>query len=1101
MREWGISLQSRYQSMLKPKLADKKDLEDAVEIAEKVLHSSSNLHTDDVGWLCQLIGVSTCLQPGPVDPLITSKAIGFAEKVISITGNSGSDNIYCREVLANLRLIQLEQSQEANVLSSLDQAIQDWEALCAMMPSNYQSFYEHICNLRGLYRDRFQMNPDIETIEKIVKLTRLLISTNAAHRGKGSCLMHKLSEELKSQYMLSKDISNLHEAVDAMEACIRATRLIPHAVVHYVACGQILQFRFAETGNLKDIDKSIEIAERVIRVTPEVDVERWARLHQLGERFGDRFVHTGQIADLDRAIEEIIASIDSAPQNHHDRSGPLNCLAIWLGRRFGLQGSAEDLRVAIEKAEEAVEITEPGHSRYGMNCNTLANLLGDQFIRTRDAEILNRAIHTAEDAIKECEKDSDDLPCRLHCLSEHLKRKYELKQTPEDLRRAYQIAKDSVETAPKDHLHLPVHLDGYAELLELMFLDDGNWKHMNEAIESSRQAVQRIPHNHFHSADIMSTLGTLLRRRFEHFDNSEDYEESLKSFQTAWNCLNASPSVRIEAASNAADLLAIKFKWEDCSLLLTEAVELLPRISPRSLDHVDKQYALGKFSGLASRAAASVLNNNGSPYDSLKLLELGRNMIAGQILELRTEIMDLEKVDEKLAERFIALRDELSAVTTTTMDQSHTAPFNWEARNKRRQQADQEFNEVLQKIRNYEGFKDFLLPLPVEEIHGAASHGPIVVVNASPYRCDAFIVQRDCINTVNLDKLKLKDVELKVKQLSYGPLQSVLEWSWHTIACPVLTKLELSQPVSGDNWSRLWWVLTGSLTHLPIHAAGHHEKGHLETVLDRVISSYASSIKSILLDRKRSLRHAAGSESGNAILISLPQTNDMRDLPGASDEIREVRFSCPSLNLYPIEPAILCKDDVLKELRCCEAFHFAGHGLSDPSEPSKSTLCLQDWKANPLTVGDLRELKLQTTAPWLGYLSACSTSQVRAENLVDETIHLASACQLAGFRHVVGTLWQVSDRYCVQVAKSFYGHLGAGEITDFAIAKALHFTVLGIRDQWMERPSGAGHGYKPRDDRGAQEISLNENTTIVETCVPGDHDDTVGGLVPESFLT
>ncbi|KAG5753704.1 hypothetical protein H9Q70_003645 [Fusarium xylarioides] len=1066
--------------MVKPNLAEIKDLEDAIDIGEKVINSASNLHTDDIAWLCQLIELSTNRDYGLQDPLVISKAIGFAEKAISITDKNDSYELYCWELLAVLRLRQLEHPQQADMLKLLDQAIQDWETVCEMMPTNYHRFYEHISTLRSLHNDRFQMHPVIKTIDTVIKLGRSLISTNAAGKAGGSCFMHHLSMGLKSHYRLSKDISKLHEAVVAMESCIRATRLTPHAVAHYVAYGEILQFRFTETGHLEDINKSIEIAEHVIAVTPEGDGERWVRLHQLGERFGDRFVHTGQIADLDRAIEEIIASIDSTPPDHQDRSGPLNCLAIWLGRRFSLQGSAEDLQVAIEKAKLAVQMTGPRHPRYGMNCNTLSNLLGEKYNRTREPKILDRAIQIAEDAINECEKDYEDLSCRQHGLSEHLQCRYELERRSEDLHRAIENAKASVENAPEDHLHLPVHLDGYAKLLDLKFEEDGNWDHVDEAIRFSRQAVRGIPHEHFHGAEILSTLGSLLKKRFEKFKDSKDYDESLKCFQNGWNCSNASPSVRIEAASNAADILAARSQWTECCRLLTQAVELLPRISPRSLDHVDKQYALGKFSGLASRAAASVLKDNGSPFDALKLLELGRNMIAGQILELRTDMLDLEMVDELLAKRFVALRDELSAATGTSMDQSHAAPFDWEARNKRRQQADQEFNEVLRRIRAYEGFEKILLPPPIEDIQKAASHGSIVVVNVSSYRCDAFIVHHDRIDMVNLDPLRVEDVELKVQQLNSGPLPSVLEWTWDAVARPILTKLGLGEPVAGDKLSRLWWILTGPLTHLPIHASGRHDKGRSETVLDRVISSYATSIKSILLDRKHALQHVLGSEMGNAVLVSMPQTDRMDHLPGAIDEIKEVKLSCPALNLNPIAPTIPCKDNVLKELRSCETFHFAGHGISDPSEPSRSTLCLQDCKTNPLTVGDLRELRLQTNAPWLGYLSACSTSQVQAKNLVDETIHLASACQLAGFRHVIGTLWKVSDRYCVQVAKSFYRHLGTGEITDFAIAKALHLTVLETRDQWQAKTSGVHYEYDPGDDPSVQQ-PLPDGHTIAGT--------------------
>ncbi|KAI9897347.1 hypothetical protein N3K66_007203 [Trichothecium roseum] len=104
----------------------------------------------------------------------------------------------------------------------------------------------------------------------------------------------------------------------------------------------------------------------------------------------------------------------------------------------------------------------------------------------------------------------------------------------------------------------------------------------------------------------------------------------------------------------------------------------------------------------------------------------------------------------------------------------------------------------------------------------------------------------------------------------------------------------------------------------------------------------------------------------------------------------------------------------------CTIFHFAGHGELDPADASRSKLLLDDWERDALTVGDLRDSRLQEHPPFLAYLSACSTGANKATNLLDECIHLANAFQLAGFRHVIGTLWKVSDRHCVNVARTVY---------------------------------------------------------------------------------
>ena len=129
------------------------------------------------------------------------------------------------------------------------------------------------------------------------------------------------------------------------------------------------------------------------------------------------------------------------------------------------------------------------------------------------------------------------------------------------------------------------------------------------------------------------------------------------------------------------------------------------------------------------------------------------------------------------------------------------------------------------------------------------------------------------------------------------------------------------------------------------------------------------------------------------------------------------------------------REEVLEHLQACKIFYFAGHGRLDPLDPSRSCLLLEDWKESPLTVGDLCDYKIQESSPFLGYLSACLTGANKVDRLVDERIHLASAFQLAGFRHVIGTLWEVSDSHCVDVARVVYETIQHEGMTDIAVCR------------------------------------------------------------------
>ncbi|RTE82290.1 hypothetical protein BHE90_003221 [Fusarium euwallaceae] len=620
--------------------------------------------------------------------------------------------------------------------------------------------------------------------------------------------------------------------------------------------GISLQYRYKTTAETRDFRKAIDIANAVLDSSSAVDPDDVDWLHQLiklliGElRGAPDGPDPAVVRKTIRFTEHCVAI---AERRNSDEFYFRRILAELRITQWEQTSNSEILNLAIEDYEGARRVMPTKYQEANHILFPLQSLYAERLKATSNAKdieliVLDEAIDIAEAALGECDEDSPERPCRLHGLSEHLATHHQHYGSRESLEKAIEKAKNSAD--------------------------------LDEAIESSRRAVTQVPSDHFDSAEVIVTLGKLLKRRYELLNIPKDYDESILSFQRGWDCPNASPSVRIQAASHAAELLAAEFNWEECSLLLQKAVELLPMVSPRSLDHVDKQHALSEFSGLASRAAASVLKHKNCPYDALRLLELGRNMIAGQILELRTDILDLEKLDKELAEKFVNLRDELDAATINRVDESGHAPFNWEAHNQRRRQADHELQQVIKNIRAYPEFTNFLLPPTAQEIQNAASQGPIVVVNTSPFRCDAFIIQHHRIQLLELDRLTLEDVNVHVRRLNLGDLQPVLKWSWDAIAKPILTKLGLIQPVLDGNWSRLWWILTGPLCHLPIHGAGYHYQEDRDTVLDRVISSYASSIKAILYDRKHRLRHAAGCTKGKALLVPMPDTPGPQPING-----------------------------------------------------------------------------------------------------------------------------------------------------------------------------------------------------------------------------
>ena len=129
--------------------------------------------------------------------------------------------------------------------------------------------------------------------------------------------------------------------------------------------------------------------------------------------------------------------------------------------------------------------------------------------------------------------------------------------------------------------------------------------------------------------------------------------------------------------------------------------------------------------------------------------------------------------------------------------------------------------------------------------------------------------------------------------------------------------------------------------------------------------------------------------------------------------------------------------------------HFACHGHADTDRPSASYLLLHDYEEQPLTAFDIAS---QSVRGVLAFLSACSTTRTRGD-LADEAIHLTSSFQLAGYPHVVGTLWPVQDAQAVEIARHFYRMVTAGSDADPSrIAAALHGATRHLRADHPDAP-------------------------------------------------
>ena len=542
----------------------------------------------------------------------------------------------------------------------------------------------------------------------------------------------------------------------------------------------------------------------------------------------------------------------------------------------------------------------------------------------------------------------------------------------------------------------------------------------------------------------------------------------------------ASPRVRAVAARGWGRAAAGGRRWQEAVAGFAAGAELLGLVAPRSLTRGDQEHLLEELGGLGADAAACCVHA-GLADRAVELFEQGRGVLLGQALDTRTDLTALAEQHPGLAARFTALRDDLdragdpagppAALPTGT---DGTAEGRAEAARRdveRRRAAAAAFDQVIAEIRQLPGFGGFLRPPRVAELLAAAAEGPVVVVTVSRFGSHALILTGGgVLDPVPLPGLTPQTVYDRVAGFvgaledAWSPaagaggraaaeqqLGDTLGWLWDALAGPVLGRLGITGPPrDGQPWPRLWWCVSGLLSFLPVHAAGHHDTradAAPATVIDRVISSYTPTLRALTHARRPGPATVGGGRDrpgagDRVVAVAMPHTPGAADLPGAQAEAAGLQRRFPG-RVTVLTGTQATHDTVLAALPAGRWAHFACHGASDLSNPSASCLLLTDHRQRPLTVVDVARLRLDGAG--LAFLSACSTARPGGR-LADEAIHLASAFQLAGYRHVIATLWPVGDQHAVDLAADIYTTLTTAGEGD--VAGAVHAAVRRMRRRW-----------------------------------------------------
>ncbi|KAK2134077.1 CHAT domain-containing protein [Fusarium oxysporum II5] len=761
-------------------------------------------------------------------------------------------------------------------------------------------------------------------------------------------------------------------------------------------------FRRSVDGSLPDLEESIELARRALKDTTEDDPEiidlvidlmvrlrksertgsvsaseeaehssRSTLLHLLAGSFSDRYVLTGTIDDLNQQIVFSRQAIDSTSIDDPERVSRLAGLAVGLSDRYVRTGALGDLSETIRIATMAFEQTQEGSDDWATHACNLSGYLLTLYERTGEQLDLDTAIALAKGSVDATPTGNALRHIRLGNLSACLIARFDSTGAFEDLEECVKMGNEAKEATPKEHVEWPARLHDLGAILQRRYQMTQDLEDLDEAIGLTQQALFALGPSHPQQADTMSLIALFFAKRYGETESPEDLQRTEFFYRAAVFQTQSLVVTRIEAGVKLISVCMVQQNMEQAYEDAKYVVDLIPQMAVRSLESSDKQDLLLKIGGISSETAGLALHLGEDPSVALSLLEKGRGMFALSLDEMRADIKSLEE---------------------QTLD---TEDPEWNVDESRRHEAGDEFESLLAGIRQQSGFETFLLPPSESEIKLAADSGSIIIINTSMLRCDAILVESHQITSVPLTDFNRREMIEYVKNGTFRS-DEALEWLWDCVASPVLNALGFDKPPSERDWPHVWWIMTGLLNKFPIHAAGYHLKGSSETVIDRVISSYHSSIRSIIHGRKRPISAATQT---NALLVAMEAT--------------------------------------------------PGHARTDPEDPIGSYLCLDKEREKCLTVLDLLDINLQSNSPFLAYLSACGTGRIDHNDPADEGIHLINGFHTAGFRHVIGTLWEVKDEICVDMARITYEGMMQNGMTDEAVSRGLHEASRELRDRCL----------------------------------------------------
>ncbi|KAG1769943.1 TPR-like protein [Suillus placidus] len=845
-------------------------------------------------------------------------------------------------------------------------------------------------NLANGLHSRFTQRGVPSDLDECIELHHAALLLRPSSHSDRSASLNNLAVSLRDRFRQRGVPSDLDEAIKLNRAA-----LLLRPLGHSDHLASSLAARFKQWGVPSDLDEWIELNRAALLLRPPGHSDRSASLNNLAISLRERFTQQGIPSDLDECIKLLWAALVLCPSGHSLRPSSLNNIAVslrdrfkqWgvpsdldessslsnltssLRDRFTQRGIPSDLDESIELHRAALLLCPPGHSDRSLSLNNLTISLRDRFMQQGIPSDLDECIKFNQAALILHPPGHSDRSSSLNNLASSLGARFTQRGIPSDLDEYIELHRAALILRPHGHSDRSQSLNNLANSLQNRFTQWGVPSDLDECIELNQAALLLRPPGHFNRSSSLNHLASSLRGRFTQRGVPSDLDETFSLFLQLSHTSHAVSRMDLTAAKSWATA-AEETNHGSALVAYQTALKFLDQ-------HVALLSSLSRHFDVMRMATASLAVDafSCSNWWSKAVQYSGPSWHASA--QPLMNFLWIVTPGAALAEEF----EQLSFRLCNAFDQST------EYQSPKIRQLTMQWDDVVSRIRMLPDFSQFLLPPLFSDLQKAAEEGPVIIVNASQYSCDALIVlsYQDPVHVpIDITQTEVSDLSSEFQSLSkkFGSfdnqhkLVSILRKLWHVIVDPVVQALRVSNIHPG---SHIWWCPTAEFTLLPLHAAGLYEKKR-DRLSHMYISSYTPALATLVHARQQRLMPIVSS------FVSL-EDNDAT-VEGALDALNHNQW-----------------------------LHLACHGMPNRQQPFESSFTMRD---GPLMIKDI--IRSNWQKPEFAFLSACHTT-VGDEKSPDESIHLAAAMQFSGFCSVIDSMWSVDDEVAQQVVSAFYEKL------------------------------------------------------------------------------